>query len=172
MLVTSIRSDNESQHHVRWRPRGHELGRDFNVQINDDIYDIQVKAGKFNKKQSILSLSGPRTGRISKTSEELFNNFLNEGWSVQILTIPYQLIKDNEGEHHEYRIGYIEKEHLTTGPEPRWEIKKNKNDKSIWTLINHYDITIRRVESMSWQVWWHIPVDIIELFDWFRIRRT
>lgn len=154
LVFRAIQSDNRTQHHARWRQRGHDAEADIRVRTNGTEHLLQIKSGKVSGGHLILS--GYRLGRFAGDLD-LITEFLN-GNNSEIIAFPYRDEDDAAGRHHIYRLCYANVEHLTGLRSDRWEADRNN-----FRQTNRHAVRFSLHPTMSWQVWWQIPVELLEL---------
>ena len=164
-LVKSIRSDNVAGHHAKWREGGHDTDADITVLSNRQIHLIQVKSGKLT--EYYLKLSGHRLGRFNGDVSEI-TQFLNNT-RYQIISVAYSLKEDDRGRAHCYTIHYIDPEKMRIGADLEWKevLNKSRTKVSRYQLVNEYGVKFSLHPSMSWQIWWDIPLNVIDSEDEF-----
>ena len=150
LLAKAIRSDFNKSDKVVWKGNGHDIGADI---IVNDKYNIQIKSGKIDKKY--LTLSGHRLGRFGGDLEKI-TEFLNAN-TYDLIAVPHETQEGTYGKKHVYQLFYINTDILKIECYTRWKKKKN----------NHHSINDGGVEliiypSMSWQVWWKVPLIKLE----------
>ena len=158
LIVKSIKSDTQANHHVKWREGGHDYKEDIQVKTNDKSYSLQIKSGKITKDHLIIS--GNRLGRFQNNFSQI-TDFLNSK-KDNIISIPYKKIDDHRGRLHYYQIAYVDADLIKNLDKDKWTkqgkqfLQKNKKD---------VEFSIR--PSMSWQIWWKIPLPSIEFKELF-----
>ena len=164
-LVQSIRSDNVAGHHARWCEGGHDTDANITVRSNGQIHLIQVKSGKLTKDH--LKLSGHRLGRFNGDIFEI-TQFLNNT-RYQIISVAYSLKEDDRGRAHCYTIHYINPEKMRIGADLEWKEVLNQSGTKVsrYKLVNEYGVKFSLHPNMSWQIWWDIPLSIIDSEDEF-----
>lgn len=151
LIVKAIKSDYSKSERVTWKGRGHDTDKDVQIiDNNGKINDIQIKSGKIMKEKIIVS--GHRTGRFNGNLSEI-TNFLNSN-KYDSFIIPYRINSDNYGNKFIYRIFYVNAEIFKIDKE--WKYDGNK-----YITYNSKGLKILLVPKMSWQVWWEIPLSII-----------
>ena len=170
LIVRAIKSDTQKQHHVQWKEAGHDDQADITVHTNGEKHSIQIKSGKWKAKRSTLSshrrstlsghrqltLSGHRLGRFNKNLEAI-SNYLNDP-KANILSVTC-IKRDNEqGRTFTYEICYIDIQYLVGLDPNQWQ-EKGKQYKQ----TNSYDVEFSLRPSMSWQIWWTIPEELIQV---------
>ncbi len=151
LITRAINSDNNTQHHARWNEGGHDDNADIEVRINGRKVGIQVKSGKVNTRNETLTISGHRLGRFDKNLHAI-SDYLNER-TVDIISVSYNQINNDQGRQHEYTVRYIEIDRLAGVFPERWEQHGRQ-----WRQENDYGVLLSLRPSMSWQVWWEIPL--------------
>ncbi|AGL90424.1 hypothetical protein [Candidatus Phytoplasma australiense] len=128
------------------------------ILINNEI-QIKIKSGQIDKSKQKLTLSGYRLGRFGN-DEKKITEFIN-GNDSSIITVPYHKNKEKEqiDERHIYQIYYLPKDILKISEQEKNNWKKKKNNKF---LTNEKGVKFKIVSSMSCQVWWTIPLKLIE----------
>ena len=158
LLVRAIKSDNQAQHLPKWIEGGHDDKEDILVVTNGKKHPLQIKSGqiKGRKDNRILALSGHRLGRFSGDFQKI-SEYLNQR-TAQVLSIPYRQEETKLGRKHIYRICYIDVDMLKGVTEKDWQQKGAQ-----WFATNGYGVTLSVRPSMSWQIWWHIPLEALDL---------
>ena len=153
LIFRAIQSDNNAQHHAFWKEAGHDDEADIRVRTNGDTHLLQIKSGEIKAKR--LVLSGHRLGRfggnLQRISEYLNNN------DAQIISVPYRKVDDDAGRHHIYSIVYADVRLLTGLRANAWQA----HGKS-WRQTNEHGVLFTLSPSMSWQIWWRIPENLLE----------
>ena len=160
LIVKAIKSDTQANHHVLWSEAGHDDVADITVHVNSVSYQIQVKSGQII--QQNLKLSGHRLGRYEGNLSKI-TNYLNSK-SAHLLSIPYVKVDDRSGRRHEYTVCYIDIKYLQGITPDGWE-----KPGASYIQLNQYEVEFRLSPSMSWQIWWKIPLELIELSETFVI---
>ena len=155
LLVKAIQSDMQSQHNVFWQGGSHDDKADMRVRTNGEIHPLQIKSGRVQgKRDPKLVLSGHRLGRFSGDFSAIAD-YLNRR-TANIISVPYGQIDDERGRRHIYTVSYVDIEHLQGVSADAW----TKSGAS-WTQTNPSGVVLSLNPSMSWQVWWRIPVGLI-----------
>ena len=160
LVYKSIQSDNTAGHHATWKEGGHDDQADIRVRVNGEIYPLQIKSGEIKQIKSgaerrpHLVLSGHRMTRF-KGDFKAITEYLNEE-RADFLSVPYRKVDDNTGRHHIYQIVYVEGMYLRQLNPNQWE-----KVKSSWRQVNPYGVIFTVSPSMSWQVWWRIPLSLV-----------
>lgn len=152
LIFKAIQSDNTAGHHAFWKDGGHDDKSDIQVRVNGVVFPLQIKSGKIGNEH--LVLSGYRLGRfdgdLEKITEYLKNN------ESEYLTVPYKRIDDTTGRHHVYQIIYVANEYIRELDSSGWkEVGKQ------WKQTNQKGVVFSLRPSMSWQIWWDIPLSIL-----------
>ena len=155
LLVKAIQSDMPSQHSVFWQGGSHDDKADMRVRTNGETHPLQIKSGRVQgKRDPKLVLSGHRLGRFSGDFAAI-TDYLNRR-TANIISVPYAQIDDERGRQHIYTVSYVDIEHLQGVNAAAW----TKSGAS-WTQTNPSGVVLSLNPSMSWQVWWRIPVGLI-----------
>lgn len=151
LIVRAIQSDTRAQHHPRWQEAGHDDLADIRVDVNGDTHLVQVKSGKISKQT--LTLSGHRLSRFDGDFRAM-TGYLNAN-SANIITVPYRRIDDEHGRKHLYSVCYVDIKHLTGLSASKWT-----KHGAQFVQTNNAGVHFTLSPSMSWQVWWRIPVGL------------
>ena len=160
LIYKSIQSDNTAGHHATWKEGGHDDQADVRVRVNGEKYPLQIKSGEIkqiksgDERKPHLVLSGHRMTRF-KGDFKAITEYLNEE-RADFLSVPYRKVDDDTGRHHIYRIVYVEGIYLRQLNPDQWE-----KVKSSWRQVNPYGVIFTVSPSMSWQVWWRIPLSLV-----------
>ena len=160
LVFKAIQSDSTAGHHATWKEGGHDDEADIRVRVNGVVFPLQIKSGTIkqvksdNEKTPHLVLSGHRMGRF-KGDFGGMTEYLNEE-RADFLSIPYRKVDDHSGRHHIYQIVYVEGIYLRELNPAEWD-----KDKSSWKQINPNGVIFTVSPSMSWQVWWRIPLSLV-----------
>ena len=158
LIVKAIKTDTQANHHVKWREGGHDFKEDIWIRTNGEFHSIQIKAGSANKEHLIIS--GHRLGRFEGDFNKI-TDFLNSK-KDNIISVPYNMTDDERGRLHHYKIAYIDVDIIQGIQKDKWleqgrqYLQKNKRG---------VEFSLR--PSMSWQIWWKIPLSSIDLKDLF-----
>ena len=161
LIYKSIQSDNTAGHHATSEKGRNYDQADIRVSVNGEIYPLQVKSGEIkqvksgNERKSHLVLSGHRMTRF-KSDFRAITEYLNEE-RADFLSIPYRKVDDDAGRHHIYQIVYVEGIYLRQLTPDQWE-----RVGASWKQINPYGVIFTVSPSMSWQVWWRIPLSLVD----------
>lgn len=153
LLVAAIKSDTRAQHQVFWVEAGHDDKADIRVRTNGETHAIEIKSGSLKKDN--LVLSGHRLGRFRGDLQEI-TQYLNQK-TADIISIPHEQIDDEHGRRHIYRLCYVDIRTLTSLKPGDWRKKG-----TAWIQENDYGVESSLRPSMSWQIWWTIPLKIVE----------
>ena len=150
LLVRAIRADTNAQHHLIWKEGRHDDKADITVRDeNGTEHFIKVKAGEITKDK--INLSGHRLGRFKGDFDKI-TDYLNNR-TAEIIAVPYKKTEDPTGCHHIYQMGYINPNHLH-GLHPKKWVKHRQQFKQ----TNKKGVEFSLRPTMSWQIWWHIPL--------------
>ena len=157
-MVKAIKADNSKDLSVCWREKGHDDKNDITVSIRNRKHLLQIKSGQIRGKKDnkYINISGYRLGRFDGDFSEI-SKYLNNRNS-EIISIPYRKLENSQGRSHIYRICYIKAEVLQGVSGSKWT-KKGKQ----YIATNSHGVEFSLRPSMSWQVWWKIPYDLLEL---------
>ena len=156
LVVKAIKSDTQANHHVKWREGGHDFEEDINVRTNGQSYSLQIKSGQI--KNDCLVLSGNRLGRFDGDFSKI-TGFLNNK-KDNVISLPYNVVDDEKGRTHKYKLVYIDIILLKGLSEDQWQ---EKGKQYIQKTSQGVECSLR--PKMSWQIWWQIPLDLLELKD-------
>lgn len=160
LIVGAIKADTQAQHHVFWKEGGHDDEADIQVRTNGDVHPLQIKSGKVSGGK--LALSGHRLGRFNGDLRRI-TDYLNAN-SANILTVPYEQIDDDNGRTHIYTVSYVDVHHLTGLRADKW-VKRGAS----YRQTNSYGVEFSLSPSMSWQIWWRVPLDKLTMDKEIRI---
>ncbi len=158
LLVNAIKSDTQVHHHVVWREKGHDDQADLRIKTNGTVHLVQVKSGEIRREASLI-LSGHRLGRFNGNLKDI-TAYLN-GMVSNILAVPYRKVDGERGREHIYRVCYVEIRYLTGLTPHGW---------NGLVQTNEYGVVSKIHPSMSWQIWWTIPLTLIKATHSFTIR--
>ena len=145
LLAKAIRSDFSKSEKVVWKGNGHDIGCDI---IVNDTNKIQIKSGQV--KNNNIVISGHRLGRFKGNFKEI-TDFINSN-DYLIISVPYYSTLDEHGKKHCYQLIYFPCEWLKVDNYENWKDNQHTNNNGVIMNIH---------PSMSWQIWWQIPMDII-----------
>lgn len=153
LIVNAIKADTSAQHHVQWQEAGHDDKADIRVRTNGETHPIQIKSGQI--KQEHLVLSGHRLGRFKGDMKEI-TNYLRST-EANIISVAYTRMDDDDGRKHIYQVRYVAIHMLQDLSVKNWK-KKGTN----FEQINSFGIKFEIHPSMSWQIWWKIPLELAD----------
>lgn len=160
LVYKAIQSDSAAGHHAKWKEGGHDDQADIRVRVNGIEYPLQIKSGEIKQvksgsvKSPHLVLSGHRLGRFNGNFKDI-TEYLNEE-RADVLSVPYRKVDDSTGRHHIYQIVYVEGLYFRQLNENAW-VASGKS----WTQINQHGVIFTLHPSMSWQIWWRIPLSLV-----------
>lgn len=154
LIAKAIRSDFTKNEKVVWKGNGHDIGCD--ILINDKI-EIQIKSG-FIKNDKLI-LSGHRLTRFNGNFKDI-TNFLNKNL-YSLITVPYETKEDSFGQSHIYQIFYLENSFLKLESDDKWTKKVSERKKLTYFTENSIGVEMAIYPSMSWQIWWYMPLKIL-----------
>ena len=160
LIVAAINSDTQARHHALWQERGHDDRADIVVRTNETEYLVQIKSGEIKSERLILS--GHRLGRFGGDLTQI-SNYLNTP-RADIITVPYRTVDGAQGRQHIYRVCYADKELLTGLTADGWTLRGKQ---LVQTNARGVEFSLR--PSMSWQIWWKIPENLLTNTDEFII---
>jgi len=158
LIVKSIRADNNVNHQPIWIEGGHDDNADIKVTVNRVTYEIQIKSGAVKARDEVLwlSLSGHRLGRFNGDLD-MITTYLNNRMA-DVISVPYRKDDGNHGRQHIYRLCYIPITLLKGINSNNW-----CRHGAQWRNHNDYGVEFSLRPSMSWQIWWKIPFNILDL---------
>ena len=147
-LFPKLKCKGECLEHIVAKAIGGEVlgGHDKHSDIKINNFFIQVKSGEINNKD-ILTISGHRLTRFKKDFSKI-NKFLSSVESI-IISVP------TKKKTFDYLIYEIDPSILK--PSESWT-KKGKS----YYQVNEKNVILTISPSMSWQVWWKIPIVILK----------
>ena len=151
LIVAAIKSDTTAHHHVIWSEAGHDTKADIQVRTNGDIHLIEIKSGKIDSKGRLV-LSGYRMGTY-KDNWQAITDYLKSK-QADLLSVAYEQINDDKGRRHIYKVSYIDAEILRDISADAWQ-KVGAQYKQ----ANSTGVEFSVCPSMSWQIWWAIPLE-------------
>jgi len=160
LFVKAIKSDTRANHLPKWREAGHDDKEDILVIENGKKYHVQVKSGRITKRDPRLQLSGHRLGRFKGDLEDI-TEYLNNPPANYIAT-PYRLLENDQGRSHIYRLCYLDRFMLAGIDSKKW-VKHGAQ----WRNENRNGVMFSLRPSMSWQIWWEIPISYLDMTDEF-----
>ena len=156
LIVRAIKSDHSKIESVAWTGRGHDVGKDVRItEENGKVNDIQIKSGKVEK--SNMTVSGHRTGRFKGDLNKI-TEFLNSS-KYDTFLIPYYKEENELGRRFIYKIFYADSNIFKI--DNGWEPKIGKKGGKTFFTQNSKGIKMSLKISMSWQIWYEIPLNIL-----------
>lgn len=159
LIVAAIKADTQAQHHVLWKERGHDDKADIQVRTNGDVHALQIKSGEIiggrKGKEKKLKLSGHRHGRFEGDLQQI-TDYLNTR-TANIIAVPYEQTDNQQGRIHIYTVSYVDIRYLRELKADEWERKKK-----IYVQTNAHGVEATLKPSLSWQVWWNVPMELVE----------
>ena len=153
LIFKAIQSDNIAQHHAFWREGGHDDKADIEVRVGESIYYLQIKSGTIQKR-GFLVLSGFRLGRFGGDLHQI-SEYLNST-RAEIVSVSYEKVDDDMGRKHIYQINYVDSFYLHDISASAW-----KESGKQWVQENRFGVKFSLRPSMSWQIWWSIPAELL-----------
>lgn len=163
LIFKAIQSDSMAQHHAYWREGGHDDKADIEVATGGSTHYLQIKSGKINTRNN-LTISGYRLGRFDGNLH-LITEYLNNTPS-EIISVSYEKVDDDMGRKHIYQINYIDSFYLQGISADNWK----KSGKTSRVQENRFGVKFSLRSSMSWQIWWTVPVRLLVQSRKFIIR--
>ena len=161
LIFKAIQSDSDAQHQAFWREGGHDDKADIEVAAEGKRYFLQIKSGKMQGGN--LVLSGYRLGRF-KGNLNGITKYLNSIQS-EILSIPYKKIDGDMGREHIYQLIYVNRAYIRGINSDNWGEKGTALEQT-----NRYGVRFSLRPSMSWQIWWSIPEQLLSQTHMFTVR--
>ena len=159
LFVRAIKSDTTAQHHVQWKGAGHDQDADIRVRTNGTEHPIQIKSGQVKNVKSMgciaLVLSGYRLTRFEGNLGAM-TEFLN-CLPAPIIAMPCCKEDGESGRAFIYTLTYIDQSVLTGLAIGLWKKKGSQ-----WRQTTESGVLVSLTEKMSWQVWWRIPLPLVE----------
>ena len=157
LIVKAIKSDTSANHLPRWQEAGHDDKADILVTTSNANYNIQIKSGQITNNQEmgkILTLSGHRLGRFENDLQAI-SDYLNNR-DAEVISVPYRKHDGNQGRQHIYQLCYVPTDLLKGINHQNWQPKGKQ-----FINTNQYGVEFSLRPSMSWQIWWKIPLHAI-----------
>ncbi|MCE8163356.1 MAG: hypothetical protein I3273_03415 [Candidatus Moeniiplasma glomeromycotorum] len=159
LIIKAIKSDHSKSESVAWIGRGHDVDKDVRIIEKDGkVNDIQIKSGKIEKSNMIVSAH--RTGRFEGDLSKI-KEFLNSN-KYDTFLIPYCEEADERGKRFVYQIFYAEANIFKIDND--WEPKISKKGTETFFTQNSKGVKMSLRPSMSWQIWYEIPLNILTSF--------
>ena len=159
LIVRAIKSDHNKSERVDWIGRGHDVDKDIRItETNDKVNDIQIKSGKIEKEKIVVS--GHRTGRFKEDLNEI-KKFLNSS-RYDTFLIPYREEENELGKRFIYQIFYADSNIFKIDND--WEQKDSEKGTKTFFTQNSKGVKIFLRPSMSWQIWYEIPLSVLTNF--------
>ena len=153
IIFKSIQLDHETGHHAKWNAGSHATDSDIIVVADKVEYPIQIKSGKLTV--DYIKLSGYRMTKFNGDIEQI-TEYLNSK-SSNIISVVHKLQNDDSSRHHIYQIFYIDYKYLRSLDYQKW-YKINSGFKQ----TNTWNVEFGLFPKMSWQVWWTIPISLLD----------
>ena len=146
-LFPNLKCKGECLEHIVAKAIGGEVlgGHDKHSDIKVNGFDVQIKSGEIRK--DILTISGHRLTRFKEDFNGI-NTFLSSIETI-IISVP------TKKKTFDYLIFEIDPELLK--PSKEWTQK----GKSFYQ-VNSNNVKLSISPSMSWQIWWKIPLEILD----------
>ena len=78
-----------------------------------------------------------------------------------MVAVPYYTKDCERGKSHIYQIFYLDKEMLKIDDYTKWQEIKGKGGAISYLAVNDFGVELSIRPSMSWQIWWNVPISII-----------
>lgn len=153
LIVKAIQSDTPAQHLPQWVESGHDDKADIVVKVKDENHNLQIKAGQQKVPANRLMLSGYRLGRFGADLAKI-SQYLNNT-NADIISVSYRKIDDDKGRHHIYDLRYLPVVYLHDIHPNEW---KERGAQKVQENEHGVEFSLR--PSMSWQIWWSIPLEL------------
>ncbi len=167
LIVRAIKFDTSVNPQVKWTEAGHDDKADITIRSNGTYQQLQIKSGKILPKKGQLELSGHRLGKYRGDMDKI-SDYLNSS-TADILSVPYSRVENKRGRHHQYQIAYVPIQRLHGLRGCDWTKKQGPRGGVQYTQSNSCGVEFRILPSMSWQVWWRIPLELIDIEPEFSI---
>ena len=162
LIVNAIKSDTVAHHHVIWTEGGHDSRADIRVKTNGETHTVQIKSGKVDRRRRLV-LSGYRMG-THKNDWNAITMYLKSK-DANILSVAYEQINDARGRQHRYQVSYVDADLLKYITDSEWE-----KTGAQYRQTSEHGIEFSVRPSMSWQIWWAIPLNLVVQEDPFTIQ--
>ena len=159
LVAKAINSDFRVKDKAFWKGNGHDI--DADISIGD--FKISVKSGKIKKnrkKEERLIISGHRLGRLEGDLDKI-SNFLSSN-NYLLIAVPYYENENHNGKQHIYQIFYLDTKTLKLEDHTKWGEKKGKKGGKSYYAINDFGVEMGIYPSLSWQIWWEIPISMLK----------
>lgn len=165
LLVRAINSDTTVGHHVQWTEKGHDDSADIVVSHNGLKDYMQIKSGQVNNTKfidaagdslgmfKVINISGHRLGRFKGDLTEI-TDYLNNR-PAHILAVPCVQTDSKTGRTFVYTVSYLDMKYLTGISDTGWT-RRGKQ----WDQISSHGVRFSLRPSMSWQIWWSVPITL------------
>lgn len=158
LLVKAMKADTTLNVRVSWQEAGHDDKADIIIEDDHTTHHIQVKSGRLTK--STATISGNRLGRFDGDLEAL-TKYLQTNHS-QMISVWYRQMEDTGGREHQYMVTYLDPAHLRDVDPDAWT---HLGAAYLQTNVSGIEFSLR--PSMSWQIWWKVPLELFETTGWF-----
>ncbi|MCY3946103.1 MAG: hypothetical protein OXF44_07445 [Anaerolineaceae bacterium] len=154
LIVAAIKSDTSAQHQVFWKEAGHDDEADIRVRTNGETHAIEIKSGQTTRR--LLRISGHRLGRYEGDLGAI-TRYLN-GKTANIISVSHAKVDDDEGRKHIYQLRYIDIKRLVSLHPRGWHMEGKRHEQE-----NRFGVVSSLRPSMSWQIWWEIPIEMFRV---------
>ncbi len=131
---------------------GHDDKEDIKIKAGPDTHPIQIKSGQVGNEY--LVLSGHRLGRFKGDLQEI-SSYLR-GKSANIISVPYEKKDAEQGRIHIYQVSYVDLKYLTDVRVDNWGSLGKRYEQ-----VNSHGVRFSLRPTMSWQIWWSIPLSLV-----------
>lgn len=162
-IVRAIKSNSGTSCKVVWRGSGHDDQPDISMSRNGRTHHIRVKSGEIKSRAGYLSLSGFRLGRF-KNDWRKITSYLNTA-DGNLISLPYRKTKSENYITHIYQLAYVDVSVLRGLKMDHWK-KRN----SFYEQTSKFGVLFSVRPTMSWQVWWSIPLSLVHFGETFEVQ--
>lgn len=153
LVASALKIDPIYTDKVEWKSGSHEPGSDI---IIPNI-KLSIKSGTI--KDETITISGNRLTK-AKENFNIINSLLKSYVSDVMICFVYEKKDDT------YQVIYVDSD-VFIYPElaSDWKnvMSKKSGNTTAWTWTPPNDMLVKITPSMSWQVWWHIPLKICRM---------
>lgn len=168
LIFKAIQSDRTSGLYATRREIRRSDQANIRVEVNGKMHLLQIRQGAIKRagsgeaRKPHLVILGPQLKHFKHDFEKITEH-LNSS-SSDILSVLYRKLQDDEGGHHSYQFLYVENMYLGQLNPNQWERAKLN-----WRQINPYGVIFTVRPSVNWQIWWRIPLSLVNQSEEFRI---
>ena len=165
LIVRAVKSDVEVSCRVIWRGPGHDDQPDISISEDGRIQHIRVKSGKIKNKTGYLDLSGFRLGRYEKDWGKI-TSYLNATVG-DLISLSHRKTKSENYITHIYQPAYVDASILRGLKIGHWGKRQ-----SCYEQTNKFGVLFSVRPTMSWQIWWSIPLSLVHFGEAFEVQST